>query len=211
MSFPGRFITFEGGEGAGKSTQIERLARRLRDRGLEVVSSREPGGSPLAEEIRHWVVRGEPGAIAAKTELLLMLAARVEHVQQRILPALQRGAWVLCDRFVDSTWAYQGYGRGMDLTMLHQWHHWTVDGLLPDRTLLLDLDPVIGLQRAGRDNHPESRFEQEALAFHQRVRQGFLCLAQAAPDRYRVLVAAQAITQLEEQIWMAVHDLFPDP
>lgn len=210
MPYPGHFITFEGGEGAGKSTQIGRLAAKLRDRGLDVVVTREPGGCPMAEEIRRWVVQGEPGAITEKTELLLMLAARVEHLHQVILPALQRGAWVLCDRFVDSTWAYQGYGRGMDLTRLQQWHAWSAEGLLPDRTLLLDLPPAVGLARASGDAHPENRFEQEQLAFHERVCAGFLALAQAFPDRFRVVDAALDLAEVEKQIWMRLHDLFPD-
>lgn len=210
MPYPGHLITFEGGEGAGKSTQLGLLVARLRDRGLEVVVTREPGGCPMAEEIRRWVVQGEPGAITDKTELLLMLAARVEHVHQVILPALQRGAWVLCDRFVDSTWAYQGYGRGMDLTLLQQWHAWSVGGLLPNRTLLLNIAPAVGLARAGGNTHPESRFEQETLAFHKRVHDGFLALAQASPDRFRVVDAALDATQVEKQIWRMLHDLFPD-
>lgn len=206
----GRFLTFEGGEGAGKSTQLMRLAQGLRERGLPVVTTREPGGCLLAEEIRRWLVQGEPGALTAKTELLLILAARVEHLRQVILPALQQGAWVLCDRFLDSTLAYQGYGRGMDLTELRHWHTWALGNVVPDRTLLLDLDPEIGLARAGR-LHPETRFEQEGLAFHQRVRRGFLALAQAAPERFRILDAAQDPSGVENQLGRALHDLFPNP
>ncbi|MEO5341026.1 MAG: dTMP kinase [Magnetococcus sp. MYC-9] len=207
---PGRLLTFEGGEGAGKSSQMERLALRLRARGLSVLTTREPGGCPLAEEIRRWLVQGQPGSITDKTELLLMLAARVEHVQRVIQPALQRGEWVLCDRFMDSTLAYQGHGRGMDLDLLRQWHRWALGSLVPDRTLLLDVSPRIGLARSGRA-HRESRFERESLAFHQRVREGFLSLAQAAPGRIRRMDAEQDPAQVEEQIWMALGDLFSDP
>ncbi len=211
---PGRLITFEGGEGAGKSTQQALLARRLRDRGLDVVTTREPGGCPLAEEIRRWLVGGQPGTMSARTELLLILAARVAHVEQMILPALQRGAWVLCDRFLDSTVAYQGHGRGLDLALLHQWHEWALGSLIPDRTLLLDIAPEVGLARAGRavsaGSHPD-RFEQETLAFHQRVRAGFQALARESPERICIVDAVQAVAQVENQIGMAIRDLFVDP
>ncbi|MEO5363193.1 MAG: dTMP kinase [Magnetococcus sp. DMHC-8] len=216
MSFtdhPGRLITFEGGEGSGKSTQLTRLAARLRGRGLAVVTTREPGGCPVAEEIRHWLLRGKPGAITVKTELLLMLAARVEHVHQVIEPALRQGAWVLCDRFLDSTLAYQGYGRGMELAALHHWHAWALGTLLPHRTLLLDLEPAVGLARAGGvvpTGQQRDRFEQEDLAFHHRVRAGFRALAEAAPGRFRLIDATAGLEQVEQQIGVAIHDLFAD-
>ena len=213
LACSGRLITFEGGEGAGKSTQQGLLAHRLRARGLEVVTTREPGGCPVAEEIRRWLVQGQPGALTAKTELLLLLAARVEHVHQVILPALQRGAWVLCDRFLDSTLAYQGHGRGLDMAVLREWHVWAVGALWPDRTLWLDVPPAIGLARVGRARpagHAQDRFEQETLAFHQRVRAGFYALAQASPDRIRRLDATQTPAQVAEQIGMALHDLLSD-
>ncbi|MBF0460226.1 MAG: dTMP kinase [Magnetococcales bacterium] len=213
VPYSGRLITFEGGEGAGKSTQQGLLAHRLRARGLEVVTTREPGGCPLAEEIRRWVVHGQAGTITARTELLLLLAARVEHVHQVIWPALQRGAWVLCDRFLDSTLAYQGYGRGLDLVLVQQWHTWAVGSLLPDRTLWLDVAPAIGLARVGLvrpAGWAQDRFEQETLAFHQRVQDGFQTLAQASPDRIRRVDAALAPEQVANQIGMALHDLFSD-
>ncbi|MEO5353211.1 MAG: dTMP kinase [Magnetococcus sp. XQGC-1] len=186
------------------------MAQQLRQRGLTVVTTREPGGCPLAEEIRRWVVQGEPGAIDPRTELLLILAARVEHVRRVIRPALEQGAWVLCDRFLESTLAYQGYGRGMDLEEMRHWHAWALGSFVPDRTLLLDVAPEIGLARAGR-LHPESRFEQEELAFHQRVRAGFLALAKASPERIRLLDAAQEANQVADQIGRVLHDLLPDP
>ncbi|MBF0160683.1 MAG: dTMP kinase [Magnetococcales bacterium] len=205
----GRLITFEGGEGAGKSSQLARLAHRLRGEGRDVVTTREPGGCPFAEALRRLLVQGQPGEMTDKTELLLMLAARIEHVRQVIAPALQRGSWVLCDRFLDSTLAYQGHGRGMDLALLHHWHDWALGPLLPDRTLLLDVPPEIGLQRSGR-SHLESRFEQESLAFHQRVREGFHALAAESPGRIRLIDANQSPEQVEQQIGVALGDLFSD-
>ena len=216
----GRFITFEGGEGAGKSTQIHLLAEKLRSRDLHLLITREPGGCPLAEQVRQWLVTGQPDSLSAKTELLLMLAARIEHVRHVVHPALQQGTWVLCDRFMDSTLAYQGFARGMDRDMLHNLHAWALEEyeiLYPDLTLLLDVPPAIGLARArhgsqqgGVLNVGENRFERETLAFHQRVQDGFHMLAQAAPDRFRVIDATLDPLQVENHVWTAVCDVFPN-
>lgn len=217
----GRFITFEGGEGAGKSTQLCRLAHTLRARGLSLVVTREPGGCPVSECIRHCLVRGQPEMLTDRTELLLVLAARIEHVRQVIHPALQQGTWVLCDRFIDSTLAYQGHGRGMDEKILRNLHTWALEETCvqhPDLTVLLDVPPAIGLARAARQDTPkdnrmmgeENRFERETLAFHQRVQDGFHALAKAAPDRFRIVDATQDPAQVEQHVWRAVCHVFPD-
>ncbi|MBV7256931.1 dTMP kinase [Pacificimonas sp. WHA3] len=173
----GRFISFEGGEGAGKTTQIKRLAERLRGEGQDVVLTREPGGTPGAEAIRELLVTGETGRWNGRTEALLMNAARADHVARLILPALGEGKWVLCDRFGHSTLAYQGVARGMDLEELLALHNIATEGLWPAKTLLFDLPVRAGLARAGVRGGTEARFEGEALAFHEKVRAGFLALA----------------------------------
>jgi dTMP kinase len=179
-----RFIVFEGGEGAGKSTQIARLAARLRSAGETVVETREPGGTPGAETIRTLFVEGEPGRWTAPTDALLVTAARADHVARRIRPALDAGAVVLCDRYVHSTLAYQGHGRGLDLDMLAAMHRFATGDLWPDRVIWLDLPVAVGLARSTKraarldaSLPQEQRFEQLDLAFHQRVRDGFAALA----------------------------------
>ncbi|MBF0614993.1 MAG: dTMP kinase, partial [Magnetococcales bacterium] len=144
---PGRFIVFEGGEGAGKTTQQRLLASRLRALGRAVVETREPGGCLMAERIRSLLVSGQPGELDGRTELFLLLAARVEHVRSVIGPALAQGVWVLCDRFGLSTLAYQGFGRGLPVAQLEGMHRLAVDGLVPDRVVVLDIDPEVGLRR----------------------------------------------------------------
>lgn len=203
----GRFITFEGGEGAGKSTQIARLRARLEERGVAVLTTREPGGTPLGERIRQLLVTGEPGGMAPPTELLLMAAARAEHLERVIRPALARGSWVLCDRFADSTTAYQGYGRQLPLGAVAELNHWVLQGFRPHRTLLLDLDPVLGIARSHGRDHAETRFEREAAAFHQRVREGFLAIARAEPGRVRVVDAAAPLEAVAAAIWEGVAPL----
>jgi dTMP kinase len=211
---PGRLITFEGGDGVGKSLQQNRLAQRLQQAGLAVLCTREPGGTPLAEEIRQLLLHGANSVRSQESELLLLLAARADHLQQRILPALQQGTWVLCDRFVDSTWAYQGHGRGMDLAWLELCHQRFCGNVLPDRTLLLDLDPQIGLQRS-RKRAPAGQqadhFEQQHLSFHQRVRSGFLQLAAQHAARIRIIDATRSIEQTTDQIWEEIRVLLPNP
>ncbi|MBF0438577.1 MAG: dTMP kinase [Magnetococcales bacterium] len=200
-----RFITFEGGEGAGKTTQIRLLADRLQAAGAGVVVTREPGGCLMAERIRELLVTGQPGDLEMRSELLLILAARIEHIRQRIRPALARGEWVLCDRFSDSTLAYQGYGRGLEREQLEMLNQFALDGLEPERTFLLDIDPAIGLVRAGENRQPiENRFEQEHLAFHQRVRAGFLALAAQHAARIRVIDATLDAQQVASAIWEAM-------
>lgn len=202
----GRFITFEGGEGAGKSTQIRRLAEAIQAAGRGVLVTREPGGTGLGERIRELLVTGQPDAMSAHTELLLVMAARIEHLRQVIHPALARGEWVLCDRFADSTLAYQGHGRGLALADLTWLHGWGCRAVKPDLTLLLDLDPLVGLARAapGGGAMPETRFEEEDLAFHRRVRAGFLALAAAEPERFRIIDAGRDADRVATAVREAV-------
>lgn len=187
----GRFITLEGGEGAGKTTQQGLLADALRAAGLDVLTTREPGGSPGAEEIRRLFVSGDPGRWDAMTELLLIYAARRDHVQRTILPALNAGTLVLCDRFADSTMAYQGYGRGLGRDAVETVHRLVLGELRPDLTLVFDLPPEQGLARAaGRTGSGETRFEEMDLEFHRRLRAAFLEIAGLEPRRCVVIDAA---------------------
>ncbi len=193
----GRFIAFEGGEGAGKSTQIARLADALRARGEDVVVTREPGGTPGAEEIRALFVQGATGRWTVETDVLLVCAARADHVARLIRPALESGKTVLCDRFVHSTLAYQGHGKGVGMDMLLSLHAFATGDLWPDLVLWLDAPVELGLSRstkraASQDaaQPQEQRFEQLALGYHQRVRDGFAALAAADPRMVRIDAAA---------------------
>jgi dTMP kinase len=189
---PGRFVTLEGIEGSGKSTLAGHLANWLRGRGLTVHATREPGGTPLAESIRQVVLGRGPEPMPPTAELLLMFAARAVHVQNLIRPALARGDWVLCDRFTDASLAYQGAGRGLDSAQIRALSAIAHPGLAPDLTLLLDLAPAEGLARARGRADGGDRFEDETLAFFDRVRRGYLELAGQEPGRFRVLDAAQS-------------------
>ncbi len=195
----GRFITFEGGEGAGKSTQLARLCEVLHERGLEVVGTREPGGSPGAEAIRELLVRGDTGRWDAVTETLLHFAARRDHFVHTIEPALGRGAWVVCDRFADSTMAYQAYGLGVEKSFVTGLYEQLLGGFAPDLTIILDLPVEQGLARAaGRGG--TSRYERMDKEFHQRLRDGFLAIAAAEPERCAIIDAVQD----EDQVHGAV-------
>jgi dTMP kinase len=190
------FITFEGPEGSGKTTQLARAADYLRAQGLTVLQTREPGGTPLADRIREVLLDAANTGLTPSAELLLYAAARAQHVVEKIKPALQRGEVVLCDRFADSTLAYQGYARGLDLNLVAQVNLFATGGLEPDLTLLFDLPVEVGLARAGArakhlpDEQREDRFEREEIAFHQRLRDGYLHLAKAHAERFRVIDAA---------------------
>ncbi|MEI6987412.1 MAG: dTMP kinase, partial [Rhodospirillaceae bacterium] len=188
MRTQGRFITFEGGEGAGKSTQTRRLARALESGGFEVVTSREPGGSPGAELIRELLVNGEAGRWSPTTESLLHFAARRDHLERSVWPALDRGAWVLCDRFADSTMAYQGWGLGLDCELVAGLYRLVVGSFAPDLTILLDLPAEAGLARALARSAAD-RYEGMDLAFHRRLRDGFLNIARLDPERFAVVDA----------------------
>ena len=200
----GRFITLEGGEGTGKSTQIRRLAAALEARGIQVLATREPGGSPGAEEIRKLMVEGEPGRWNAITETLLAYAARADHVARTIGPALAAGQWVISDRFSDSTFAYQGVGRGLDRETIRRIDSAVLDDFSPDLTLVLDLDAPTGLARALARSGAETRFEKFGPDFHEKLRQAFLDIARRFPDRCRVIDASGREDQVAEAILAAV-------
>jgi dTMP kinase len=200
----GSFITLEGGEGSGKSTLAKALAERLRKQGLSVELTREPGGSPKAEAIRETILSGEIKQHGPFVEALMFSAARIDHLDRRIKPALARGDWVICDRFIDSTRVYQGTLGEIDPALLAELEQVTIDGLLPDLTLILDLDPKAGLARAARRRAPgqaRDRFESEALAFHRKLRRAFLAIAKAEPERCAVLDATLAPDALAEAAW----------
>ena len=201
----GFFITFEGGEGAGKSTQIERLAHKLRDKRYPVVVTREPGGSPGAEAIRHVILSGAAEPFGPEMEALLFAAARADHVEQLIRPALRRGKIVLCDRFVDSSRVYQGMAGNVDAGLLAEIERVSVNGVMPDMTLILDIDPKEGLRRAAarRGEDQADRFEKETLVVHKRRRQAFLDIARKEPKRC-VVIDASADAETVENVVTAV-------
>jgi dTMP kinase len=209
----GRFITLEGGEGAGKSTQIKRLAKKLETLGEEVVTTREPGGSPGAEAIRALLVEHRDHEWTALTEAFLHSAARAEHVAATVRPALERGAWVISDRFSDSTMAYQGYGLGLSKATIRALTKLATGGLTPDVTLILDLPVDTGLARAGRriaaGNGPaEDRYERMADTFHERLRRGFRAIARTEPRRCRLIDASGSVDDVAASIWAAVAKRF---
>ncbi|WP_282608303.1 dTMP kinase [Pelagibius sp. Alg239-R121] len=196
----GKFITFEGGEGAGKTTQIKRLAQWLTAQGRQVTTTREPGGSAGAEQIRSLLVNGPADRWSASTEALLHFAARRDHLEKTVIPALEAGHWVLCDRFVDSTMAYQGYGHQLGREIIEQLQTIVVADFLPDFTVIMDIDPASGLGRAGERAGGEDRYESMALEFHQRLRAGFLDIAARDPERCAVIDADGAIDDIAVQI-----------
>jgi dTMP kinase len=202
----GCFITFEGGEGSGKSTQVAMLAQRLRDSGIEVHVTREPGGSPGAEIIRHVLLAGGGKPFGAEAEAILFAAARDDHVSNVIRPALQRGSWVLCDRFIDSTRVYQGILGGVDASFIRALERLTVGETLPDLTFVLDIPAKTGLNRAGarRGKAAADRFETESVEFHQRLREAYRSLADAEPARCVLINARAGKEEIAEQIWTNV-------
>lgn len=206
----GRFIAFEGGEGAGKSTQVKAVVTRLRDRGLEVVQTREPGGSPGAEALRNLLVTGDAGRWSPLSELLMMYAARSDHLEKVIRPALERGAWVVCDRFADSSRAYQGAGGGVGPDFIEAVDAAVVADTQPDLVIVMDMPVEAGLRRAARRGDSENRFESKGAAFHERLRQGFLDRAAAVPGRYRVIDADRTIDVIAADIWSALTGAFPE-
>lgn len=207
----GRFITFEGGEGAGKSTQVRRLVTRLQGVGLQVVATREPGGSVGAEAIRNLVLTGSADRWSPVTETLLMYAARRDHIERTILPALEQGAWVVCDRFADSTRAYQGQAGGVSGNLIGLLEDHVLNGARPDLTLVFDLPVEIGLARAEQfakqAGHGETRFESKGLDFHRNLREAFLAIAKSNPERCVLIDARKTIDEVEAQLWPAVEKL----
>lgn len=202
----GIFITFEGGEGAGKSTQVRRLAERLAASGREVVTTREPGGSEGAEAIRGLLVRGDADRWSPMSETLLLYAARADHLERLIRPALARGAIVISDRFADSTRAYQGAAGGVDPAFIDRIEGEVLGHTRPDLTLILDLSAEAGLARAEGRGGVEARFESKGLSFHQRLREGFLAVAATEPERCKVIDADQPVDRVSAHIAEAVAD-----
>jgi dTMP kinase len=207
----GVFVSFEGGEGSGKTTQLKLVANHLRGPGKEVIETRDPGGTTIGKEIRTLLLSPESAPMAEAAELLLYEASRAQLVRQVIAPALARGAVVLCDRFTDSTLAYQGFGRGLDLGLIRRLNRFATDGLAPDLTILLDLDPGMGLLRCTKTSRRVSssrdRVEAEPLQFHQRVRDGYLALARENPDRIRMIDAGQTVAEVETAVWKEISRL----
>ena len=199
-----QFITLEGGEGTGKSTQAKRLAAKLGERGISTVVTREPGGSPGAEQIRDLFVHGEPGRWSALTETLLVFAARVDHVEKTIRPALASGKWVICDRFTDSTYAYQGAARGTDREIIRRVQSAAIGDFKPALTLVLDLPVAVGLERAKVRPGSENRFEKFDTEFHEKLRQAFIDIARRNGDRCVLLDAAGSEDDVAELIWQTV-------
>ena len=207
----GRFITFEGGEGCGKSTQIRLLAERLRAAGREVLLTREPGGTALAEKIRSLVREESDDPPNSRAETLLFIASRAQVVESVIRPALASGTWVLCDRFADSTFAYQGYGRGLDLDELKRINSFATGGLEPDRTILLNVSPEISVKRMrAREavtNTDADRMEKAGDGFHARLKQGFLEIAAAEPKRFAVIQADGSVEEVAEAVWNSIQPM----
>ena len=203
MNYPGRFITFEGIDGSGKSTQTKLLATRLQDEGFDIILTREPGGSEGAEEIRDLVLQGATDRWSAETEILLFTAARRDHIERTILPALAQGKIVICDRFADSTRMYQGISRGNLRAFVDQLHHLLIP-YDPDITILIDMDPEIGLKRAKARATSEERFEDFGLDLQKRMRSGFLELAREFDTRIAVVDGNRDIPELAETIYQRV-------
>ena len=207
----GRFITFEGGEGCGKSTQIRILAERLRAAGKDVILTREPGGTELAEKIRALVREESADPPNFRAETLLFLASRAQVVESVIRPALAAGTWVLCDRFADSTFAYQGYGRGLDLDEIKRINSFATGGLVPDRTVLLDVSPEVSEKRMrareAATNTGADRMEKAGGGFHARLKKGFLELAAAEPERFAVISADGSVDEVGEAVWNSIQPM----
>ena len=212
----GRFITIEGGEGAGKSTQIRLLCETLRSRGIDVLATREPGGSAGAEEIRALLVSGDPGRWDPMTELLLHVAARRDHLVRTVWPALRQGRWVVSDRFADSSMAYQGYGHGIARDVVEQVHAHVIGAFRPDLTVVLDVPAATGMARARArqgdapaiGHRIEDRYENMDRAFHERLREGFLDIAAREPERCVVIDAVRPVDEVHAAVTAAVERLF---
>lgn len=207
----GKFITFEGPEGGGKSTHVRELAEQLRAEGKTVLVTREPGGTRLAELIRGLVREEVEDPPVTRCEVLLFIAARAQVVSEVIRPALARGEWVICDRFADSTFAYQGYGRGIDVGLLKNFNDFATEGLVPDLTILLDVPPEISkarlAERQAATATSADRIEQAGDMFHRRLRDGFLELAKAEPDRFVVIDSSGPREEVSDRVWTAVRNL----
>ncbi len=211
----GKFITLEGPEGSGKSTQAKIIIRHLAEHGIEAMYTREPGGTALGEEIRNILQHNQAGeAPCERAELLLFEASRNQLVEKVIRPALEKGTWVICDRFMDSTTAYQGYGRGLPVDEVKAIHHFTVNNVEPDLTLLLDLEVETGFERIAQRflklGESADRFELEERSFHERVRQGYLKLAEEEPDRFKTVDASREPEAVSINIWKIIEKMMKD-
>lgn len=202
----GKFITFEGSEGVGKSTNIEFLAAAIRDKGFTVLCTREPGGTPMAEKIREMLLQHGNEALPDMAELLLFFAARSLHINNTIRPALDAGQWVICDRFTDASRAYQGSARGLDMQRIDQLAAWVQEDLEPDLTVLLDAPAEIGMRRAIKRSEPD-RLESEKISFYERVRAGYLVLAKKYPERFCVVDANRPLDAVQVSIAAALQTL----
>ncbi|BBP43805.1 dTMP kinase [Thiosulfativibrio zosterae] len=200
MSLHGKFITLEGTEGAGKSTNLKYIEAWLAQKGIELVVTREPGGTPISEAVRGILLNTEFTEMTANTELLLMFAARNQHIEEKILPALQAGKWVVSDRFTDASYAYQGAARGLEFDRIASLEHWVQQGFQPDLTFVFDLPIEVGMQRVKARGGQTDRFEQEKADFFEKVRDAYLQRAALAPQRYAVLNAAKTLEEVQAEI-----------
>jgi len=199
MVKPGKFITLEGSEGSGKTTNMAYIEQLLEEAGVELIVTREPGGTPLGETIREILLDSRQTSMSEDTELMLMFAARAQHMHEKIRPALDAGKWVLCDRFVDATYAYQGGGRGISLERIGKLDSWVLNGFKPELTLYLDIGVAQGLKRAEARAELD-RFEKEKIDFFERVRSGYLNRVEAEPERFRVVDASEPLEQVQRSI-----------
>ena len=199
----GKFITVEGIEGAGKTTCMQVVTEVIEYQGINAIHTREPGGTDLGEDLRSLLLGHKHTGMSDDAELLMMFAARAEHIAQKIQPALDDGKWVLCDRFTDATYAYQGYGRGIPLEKISGLENWVQGKLRPDLTLLMDLPVEVGMERAGKRSAPD-RFESEAWDFFERIRQGYLSIAAEQPSRVKVIDASQDLPDVQAQVKTAI-------
>ena len=199
----GKFITVEGIEGAGKTTCMQVVTDVIEQQGISAIHTREPGGTDLGEDLRNLLLGHKHTGMTDDAELLMMFAARAEHIAQKIKPALDAGNWVLCDRFTDATYAYQGYGRGISLEKISGLENWVQGELRPDLTLLMDLPVEMGMERAGKRSAPD-RFESEAWDFFERIRQGYLSIAAEQSSRVKVIDASQDLHDVQEQVRAAI-------
>ena len=206
----GKFIVLEGIDGSGKTTQLKLLGDKLKDRGLPVLHTREPGGTRIGDKIREILLNPEYKELVPRAEAFLYAAARAQHVAQVILPALAKGTIVLCDRFLDSSLAYQGFGRGIEVSLLERINEPATDGLVPDLTIILDFCTEDGMDRINQSGRRIDRIEREAGAFHQRVRMGYLALAGRSPGRYRVINANRPVEQVHRDIMTAAEGVIDE-
>lgn len=202
----GLFITIEGGEGVGKSTNIAFIQETLASKGIETIVTREPGGTPLAEEIREVLIKNREEKVVSETELLLMFAARAQHLHQKILPALEKGIWVISDRFTDATYAYQSGGRGVPSEKVALLENFVQGDVRPDLTLLLDAPIEVGMARA-KNRGALDRFEEEQAAFFNNVRANYLARAEAEPERFKIVDATQTLEEVQHDIASLLHKL----